>query len=50
MPLMTLLCVLYSDPAQNGESPPLSIMYRTTPTLHMSEAGEACEQRITWNG
>ncbi len=44
---MILLCVLYSDPAQNGETPPESIMYRITPADHMSEQGAACEQRIT---
>ena len=26
MPLMILRCVLYSDPAQKGETPPESIM------------------------
>ena len=26
IPLMILLCVLYSDPAQKGETPPESIM------------------------
>ena len=39
--LRTFLWVLYSVPPQNGDSPAETKKYKMTPTLHISEAGEA---------
>ena len=39
--LRTFLWVLYSVPPQNGDRPAETKKYKMTPTLHISEAGEA---------